>query len=82
MGELRRSLQRLGLAERALSTIIGSVDNLGRSPFTYRKAGPNPFLREFLIPFGNRRCVALFETEDASTVTLLALRHQREVDCH
>ena len=72
----------LDLAERALVTLVGSVDSLGRSPFIYRKAGPSPFLRELLIPFGNSGYVALFEIEDASTVTILAMRHQLEDDYH
>jgi plasmid stabilization system protein ParE len=72
----------LDLAERALGAIIGSVDTLRRSPFIYRKAGSSPFLRELLIPFGNSGYVALFEIEDASTVTTLAVRHQLEDDYH
>ena len=62
--------------------LVGSIDSLGRSPFIYRKAGPSPFLRELLIPFGNSGYVALFEIEDASTVTILAMRHQLEDDHH
>jgi plasmid stabilization system protein ParE len=58
------------------------VDSLGRSPFVYRKAGPSPFLRELLMPFSNSGYVALFEIEDASTVTILAVRHQLEDDYH
>ena len=76
------SVEDLDRAERALGTIISSVDSLGRSPFIYRKAGPSPFLRELLIPFGDSGYVALFEIEDASTVTILAVRHQREDDYH
>ncbi len=72
----------LDLAERALATILASVDSLGRSPFIYRKSGASPFLRELLIPFGNSGYVALFEIEDASTATLLAVRHQLEDDYH
>ena len=72
----------LDQAERALVTLVGSVDSLGRSPFIYRKAGPSPFLRELLIPFGNSGYVALFEIEDASTVTILAMRHLLEDDYH
>jgi hypothetical protein len=41
-----------------------------------------PFLREFIIPFGASGCVALFEIENRDTVTLLAVRHQREEDYH
>ena len=76
------TVEDLDLAERALRTIVGSVDSLGRSPFIYRKAGPSPFLRELLIPFGHSGYVALFEIEDASTVTILAVRHQLEDDYH
>lgn len=76
------SIEDLDLAERALVTIIGSVDTLRHSPFIYRKAGPSPFLRELVIPFGHSGYVALFEIEDAATVTILAVRHQREDDYH
>lgn len=72
----------LDLAERALGAIVDSVESLPRSPFIYRKAGTSPFLRELLIPFGSSGYVALFEIEDASTVTLLAVRHQLEDDYH
>lgn len=72
----------LGLAQRALDAITGGVDRLAVSPFVYRKAGASPFLRELLIPFGATGYVALFEIEDASTVTILAVRHQLEDDYH
>ena len=72
----------LEVAERALNAITSAVDSLTRSPFIYRKAGQSPFLRELLIPFGRSGYVALFEIEDASTVTLLAVRHQLEDDYH
>ena len=72
----------LDLAERALDAIGDAVAGLARSPFIYRKAGTSPFLRELLIPFGSSGYVALFEIEDASTVTILAVRHQLEDDYH
>jgi hypothetical protein len=50
-------------------------------PFGCRKAEEsNPFLRELVIPFGDAGYVALFEVEDNQTVTVLAIRHQREED--
>jgi plasmid stabilization system protein ParE len=70
------------LAERALDAIVGAVQSLGRSPFIYRKADRSPFLRELQIPFGSSGDVALFEIENASTVTVLAVRHQVEDDYH
>jgi hypothetical protein len=52
-------------------------------PFTCRKAATDsPFLRELIIPFGATGYVALFEINDAETVTVLAVRHQRESDSH
>ena len=76
------TVEDLDLAEQALGAITGAVESLSRSPFIYRKAGPDPFLREMLIPFGRSGYVALFEVEDASTVTILAVRHQLEDDYH
>ncbi|MCG3189489.1 MAG: hypothetical protein LKCHEGNO_01914 [Burkholderiaceae bacterium] len=76
------TIEDLERADRARSVIVDSVDSLSRSPFIYRKAGSSPFLRELLIPFGNSGYVALFEVEDASTVTILAVRHQLEDDYH
>ena len=72
----------LDLAERALVAITGAVESLKRSPFIYRKAEDDPFLRELLVPFGSSGYVALFEIEDATTVTILAVRHQLEDDYH
>ena len=71
------------IAERALQAIKEGVRNLEFSPFSYRKASPeNPFLRELVIPFGAAGYVALFEIDDSKTVTVLAVRHQREDDYH
>lgn len=70
-------------AERALDAIPHGIELMRVSPFSCRKAMPNnPFLRELVIGFGTSGYVALFEIEDASTVTVLAVRHQREDDYH
>lgn len=76
------TVEDLDLAERALGAITDAVESLKRSPFIYRKADDDPFLRELLIPFGSSGYVALFEIEDAATVTILAVRHQLEADYH
>jgi plasmid stabilization system protein ParE len=76
------NVEEIELAERALAAIVAAVENLGRTPFIYRKAGSSPFLRELLIPFDHGGYVALFEIDDASYVTILALRHQLEDDYH
>ena len=76
------NLEEAGRAEQALNAITVAMGSLGRAPFIYRKAKTDPFLRELLIPFGNAGYVALFEIEDAVTVTVLAVRHQLEDDYH
>lgn len=68
-------------AERALAAIGNGIALLQTSPFSCRKARADlPRLRELLIGFGSSGYVALFEIDDASTVTVLAVRHQREDD--
>ncbi len=73
----------LDAATSALAAIRAGVELLALSPFSCRKAVPhNPLLRELLIPFGAAGYVALFEIEGPTTVTILAIRHQREDDYH
>ena len=68
-------------AEHALEAIKGALEVLRLSPFSCRKAlSGDPFVRELIIPFGSAGYVALFEIESASTVNILAVRHQREED--
>jgi plasmid stabilization system protein ParE len=73
--------QEVDAAERALDTIRKATQLLETFPFTCRKLeNDSPFMREFIISFGSSGYVALFEIEDENTVTILALRHQREDD--
>lgn len=68
-------------AERALDAIRAAIELLQFSPFSCRKPMRNkPFLRELVIPFGGGGYVALFEIEPRDTVSILAVRHQREED--
>ena len=82
---LERELARGGdleLAEPALEAIRDSLRILQTSPFTCRKAGPSPFLRELIIPFGRSGYVALFEIENAAEIAVVAVRRQLEEDYH
>ena len=73
----------IAAAERALEALRKSAEVLEQFPFTCRKADEhNPFLRELIVPFGSAGNVVLFEVEDASSVSILAVRHQREDDYH
>jgi len=75
-------LERDPKAARRARDAIGKATELLRDfPFTCRKAtDDNPLLRELVITFGAAGYVALFEIEDSETVTILAMRHQREDD--
>ena len=68
-------------AEQALAAIRAGIHTLQTSPFTGRKAGPSPFLRELIIAFGRSGCVALVEFVGSAEVVVAAVRHQRESDC-
>lgn len=80
--ELARDGGDLTLPEQALAALRAGIATLKTSPFTCRKAGQSPFLRELIIPFGHSGYVALFEIEDASNVVVVAVRHQLEDDYH
>jgi plasmid stabilization system protein ParE len=82
---LERELFRdgdLGLPARALAAIRAGFATLKTSPFTCRKVGKSPFLRELIIPFGRSGYVALFEITSATEITIAAVRHQLEEDYH
>lgn len=71
----------LSSAIRARGAIEQAYEFAEMMPFSCRKADEsNPFLRELVIPFGAAGYVALFEVEDNKSVTILAIRHQREED--
>ena len=68
-------------ARRARREIVKGIDFLTEFPWSCRKASAdNPFVRELVIPFGGAGYVALFEIDDKGSVTILAIRHQREDD--
>jgi plasmid stabilization system protein ParE len=80
--ELGREGGDLDLADQALVAIRAGIATLKTSPFTCRKAGHSPFLRELIIPFGHSGYVALFEIFGSTDVIVAAVRHQLEDDYH
>ncbi len=81
---LKRDTTDWSLAEAALESIRAAITTtLEQTPYICRKASTDsPFLRELIIPFGATGYIALFEIEDAESVTILAIRHQRESGYH
>ncbi len=70
-------------SEKALDTITSAMEILKRLPFSCRKApGNNALMRELVIPFGSTGYVALFRVDGSDTVTVAAIRYQREDDYH
>lgn len=80
--ELSREGGDLSLPTQAIAALQSGIATLKTSPFTCRKAGQSPFLRELIVPFGRSGYLALFEIEDDSSVAVLAVRHQLEDDYH
>jgi plasmid stabilization system protein ParE len=77
---LERNLQAAHSAKDAINKGMVFLEEF---PFACRKVDTaNPFLREMLISFGNSGYVVLFEIENKTTVTILAVRHQKESDYH
>jgi len=64
--------------------VIGEVANshLSREPYSYRKVGQRPTLRELIVPFGSSGCVLRFEIRTPEVVLVIGARHQREDDYH
>lgn len=70
-------------AERAYDAITKAMEFLEEFPFSCRKASSDKsFLRELIVPFGSSGYVVLFSIKNNGTVTVAAVRHQREDDYH
>ena len=78
--ERAATIEDLAIADDALAALETAIESLSRSPFICRKAADSAFVREMLIPFDGSGYVALFEIEDKTLVTILAVRHQLEDD--
>ena len=76
----RFELSPISHSPNALAPIRVGFESLRSSPFTCRKAGQNPFLRELIIPFGRSGYVALFEIVGKNEVVVATVRHQLEED--
>jgi plasmid stabilization system protein ParE len=76
--------QDVATAGKAETAIYKAIELLEIFPFSCRKAdeGHDSLIRELLIPFGGAGYVALFKIESNETVTIIAIRHQREEDYH
>lgn len=56
--------------------------HLSITPYSYRKVGRRPTLRELIIPFGATGYVLRFDIRSPELVLVIGVRHQREEDFH
>jgi plasmid stabilization system protein ParE len=64
--------------------VIREVANrhLSMTPYSYRKVGQRPTLRELIVPFGSTGYVLRFDIRTPEFVLVIGARHQREEDYH
>jgi plasmid stabilization system protein ParE len=62
--------------------VIREVANrhLSMTPYSYRKVGQRPTLRELIVPFGSTGYVLRFDIRTPELVLVIGARHQREED--
>lgn len=67
-------------AVEALRTAANT--HLATTPYSYRRVGQRPTLRELIIPFGSTGYVIRFDIRTPELVLVIGARHQREEDFH
>lgn len=67
-------------AVEAIRTMANS--HLATTPYSYRKVGRRPTLRELIVPFGSTGYILRFDIRTPELVLVMGARHQREEDFH
>lgn len=67
-------------AVEAIRTAANS--HLSTTPYSYRRVGQRPTLREFIVPFGATGYILRFDIRTPELVLVVGARHQREEDFH
>lgn len=77
------TLEDLEVADEAIQVIRqAALSHLSTTPYSYRKVGSRPTLRELIVPFGNTGYVLRFDIRSPELVLVIGARHQREEDFH
>jgi plasmid stabilization system protein ParE len=61
---------------------IAANSHLSTTPYSYRKVGQRPTLREIIVPFGATGYILRFDIRTPELVLVIGARHQREEDFH
>lgn len=76
-----RTVEDAMRAFEAVEAIRNAADNhLAVTPFSYRKVGQRPTVRELIVPFGASGYVLRFDIRTPELVLVIGARHQREED--
>jgi plasmid stabilization system protein ParE len=68
-------------AHEAIAVLRTVADShLSTTPYSYRKVGHGPTLRELIVPFGSTGYVLRFDIRSPEFVLVIGARHQREED--
>lgn len=54
--------------------------HLSTTPYSYRKVGQRPTLRELIVPFGSTGYVFRFDIRTPELIFIIGARHQRQED--
>ena len=81
--ELAQTVEEAMRAYEAVEVIrVIASSHLSTTPYSYRKVGQRPTLRELIVPFGSTGYVLRFEIRTPELVLVIGARHQREEDFH
>ncbi|MFN8908506.1 MAG: type II toxin-antitoxin system RelE/ParE family toxin, partial [Betaproteobacteria bacterium] len=70
-------------AYEAVEAIRAAANShLALTPYSYRKVGLRPTLRELIVPFGSAGYIPRFDIRTPELVLVIGARHQREEDFH
>ena len=61
---------------------LAANSHLATTPYSYRRVGQRPTLRELIVPFGSTGYVLRFDIRSPELVLVIGARHQREEDFH
>ena len=70
-------------AYQAIEALRTAADShLSITPYSYRKVGVRPTLRELIVPFDSTGYILRFDIRTPELVLVIGARHQREEDFH
>lgn len=83
MLERAKTVDDAMLAYEAVEAIRTAANShLSITPYSYRKVGQRPTLRELIVPFGSSGYILRFDIRTPELVLVIGARHQREDDFH